>query len=73
MPLYEYVCEDCSHPFEALVLNGEAVSCPACRGEKVERQLSVPARPKVESSPLPTACRSTGPPCGPVCSRFNRS
>lgn len=69
MPLYEYVCQECQHPFEALVFTGEQPQCPACHGKNLERQLSLPARPP-ESSPLPTACNSSGPPCGPVCGRW---
>ncbi len=70
MPLYEYVCQECQHDFEALVFNSEAVTCSKCESEKVERKLSVPARPKAESAPLPTACNSSGPPCGPACGRW---
>jgi putative FmdB family regulatory protein len=70
VPLYEYVCQECQHDFEALVFNGEAVTCSKCESEKVERKLSVPARPKTESASLPTACNSSGPPCGPVCGRW---
>lgn len=69
MPLYEYICQDCQHPFEALVFNGDEPECPTCHGRKLERQLSLPARPP-EAASLPTACQSSGPPCGPVCSRF---
>ena len=72
MPMYEYVCQDCTHEFETLVFNGDKVSCPKCSGDKLERLLSVPGRPRVEAS-LPTACNSSGPPCGPVCRRFNGS
>ena len=70
MPLYEYVCQQCEHPFEALVFGGDVAECPQCRSRKLERQLSLPARPKAES--LPTACRSEGPPCGSMCSRFGK-
>jgi putative FmdB family regulatory protein len=70
MPLYEYVCQDCNHPFEALVFAGEQAECPRCRGRKLERQLSLPARPKTETTALPTACQSSGPPCGPACGRW---
>jgi putative FmdB family regulatory protein len=68
MPLYEYVCEECEQPFEALVFGNEQVQCPHCHSGKLARQLSLPARPKSE----PTACNSTGLPCGPVCSRWNK-
>jgi len=41
MPLYEFVCQDCRQRFEALVRRfGDAVSCPACAGGRVEKQLS---------------------------------
>ena len=64
MPLYEYTCRQCEHTFEALVFNGEAVECPECQGRKVERLLSVPARPREGPSSLPMSCNSDGPPCG---------
>ena len=73
MPMYEYVCRDCTHEFETLVFDGDEVHCPECDGVKLERLLSVPGRPRVAASPLPTACKSSGPPCGPMCSRFNNS
>ncbi|MFO0930699.1 MAG: zinc ribbon domain-containing protein [Gemmataceae bacterium] len=72
MPLYEYVCQECEHPFEALVFGDEQAECPQCRGQKLTRQMSLPGRPQVnEGSSLPTACRSQGPPCGQACSRWN--
>ena len=75
MPMYEYVCQDCTHEFETLVFNGDEVHCPKCSGDKLERLLSVPGRPRVGASPtsLPPACNSSGPPCGSMCRRFNDS
>jgi putative FmdB family regulatory protein len=70
MPLYEYTCKKCEHDFEALVLNGEAVSCPHCQSEKVKRLLSVPAKPRPVSSELPSSCNPNLPPCGPGCCRM---
>ncbi len=70
MPLYEYACQSCSHTFEELVFDGEQVECPSCRGTKLERLLSVPARPRAEGASLPMNCNSDGPPCGPVCRRW---
>jgi len=41
MPIYEYRCGDCEKSFETYVRAwGEAVSCPACQGGRVEKQLS---------------------------------
>lgn len=68
MPLYEYACQKCEHTFEALVMGNESVECPECKSAKLDRLLSIPARPR-ESSSLPMKCNSDGPPCGPRCSR----
>ena len=43
MPLFEYVCRDCSHRFERLhSYRSRAPRCPECGGRS-ERQLSAPA------------------------------
>jgi putative FmdB family regulatory protein len=70
MPLYEYACEKCDRTFEALVFDGESVSCPHCEGEKVERLLSVPAKPLQNTAELPMSCNPKLPPCGPGCCRL---
>ncbi len=42
MPIYEFNCNDCEHPFEELVFSrSEKVVCPKCGSAKVERALSV--------------------------------
>ena len=53
MPIYEYVCADCNRGFEKYVRSwNEAVACPGCSGEQVEKQLSA------------FACGTAGPdPC----------
>jgi putative FmdB family regulatory protein len=71
MPLYEYSCRNCQHPFEALVFDGEEVECPECHGTRVERLLSVPAKPPSEAASLPMRCDPSLPPCGaPGCRRM---
>ena len=40
MPIYEYKCLKCNEQFEALVLGGDNVSCPRCKGDKLERLMS---------------------------------
>jgi putative FmdB family regulatory protein len=72
MPLYEYACQKCSHTFEALVFDGDLVECPQCHGSKLERQWSVPARPRMNSgSSVPMGgCDPSLPPCGPACHRW---
>jgi len=69
MPLYEYECEKCEHTFEKLVSNSDAVACPKCQSERLRRLLSVPAKPLTQTAAV-TQCNSSGPPCGPRCSRF---
>jgi len=44
MPIYEYVCQDCSHEFDALRSMSqadEAIACTRCGGEHIKRKLSV--------------------------------
>lgn len=41
MPIYEYLCRQCAHEFELLVLKGsEAPACPSCRSGDLEQLLS---------------------------------
>ena len=40
MPLYEFQCRGCGHPFEILVRSGEQPACPACHSRDIERLLS---------------------------------
>lgn len=69
MPMYEYACQKCEHQFETLVFNGEQVECPECHSQKLERLLSVPARPRTEGA-LPMTCDPTTPPCGAGCRKL---
>ena len=41
MPIFEYVCEQCDHEFEALVYGSEKPECPKCHSKKLTAQLSV--------------------------------
>lgn len=44
MPLYEYVCKDCGHHFDALRSMKDAdkpIQCRSCHGEQTSRALSV--------------------------------
>jgi putative FmdB family regulatory protein len=75
MPLYEYVCRECDHAFEALVSGNDQVECPECHGRRLERQLSLPGLPQVKSGALPSACGDPSlPPCGaPGCRRTGQA
>jgi putative FmdB family regulatory protein len=68
MPIFEYVCKECQHQFEALVYGKEKAACPKCQSKKLEPQLSVFAvSAKSHSTPAMTAgpCGSCGDPRGP--------
>lgn len=68
MPIYEYVCASCNHAFEALLRGSEQPTCPACRGEDLQKQLSVFAVSTAGPSSRPMAagpCGSCGDPRGP--------
>jgi putative FmdB family regulatory protein len=79
MPIFEYVCKECKHEFEALVFGQQKAECPKCRSRKLEPQLSVFAvsaksgagtRPSFPvSSPGP--CGSCGDPRGPGACSLN--
>ena len=70
MPMYEYACRACEHTFEALVSSGRKVECPECHSGKLDRILSVPAKPRSSGQSLPTMCDPQAPPCGPGCCRL---
>ena len=42
MPLWDFICQDCEHEFEALVRGETAASCPKCESENLERQMALP-------------------------------
>ena len=69
MPVYEYVCRQCAHPFEELVFTGDAPpTCPACQAPDAERALSVVAVGRAETGAPARAmgpCGACGDPRGP--------
>jgi putative FmdB family regulatory protein len=40
MPIFEYICQQCDHEFEALVFGEQQAECPKCHGKKLSPQLS---------------------------------
>lgn len=40
MPLYEYICNECSHHFELIVHGSTIPGCPLCETKNIEKQLS---------------------------------
>ena len=58
MPIFEYICKQCDHQFEALVYGQQKAECPKCHGSKLAPQLSVFAVSAKGTSAAPA--RSTG-------------
>jgi len=77
MPIFEYICKECDHPFEALVYGDEKAQCPKCNSRKLAPQLSTFAVSTKVSASSPAsvsagACGSCGDPRGPgACSLRN--
>jgi putative FmdB family regulatory protein len=72
MPLYDFTCRECRQPFEKLVRKETevaAITCPNCSSSRVEKLLSLPAKPVNAPAGVGAAC-GQGPPCGaPWCQR----
>jgi putative FmdB family regulatory protein len=69
MPIFEYICKDCDHHFEALVYGQQKAECPKCNSRELAPQLSVFAvSAKSGSSSTASragACCTCGDPRGP--------
>jgi putative FmdB family regulatory protein len=68
MPIFEYVCKECQHEFEALIYGKEKVVCPKCESKKLEPKLSVfavSAKSNSATSMPSGPCGSCGSPDGP--------
>jgi putative FmdB family regulatory protein len=67
MPIFEYVCQECKHDFEALVFGKDKAECPKCHSKKLEPQLSVFAAvggTRSAAEPAAGPCGSCGDPRG---------
>lgn len=69
MPIFEYVCSQCSNEFETLVrASSPQVECPKCHSTELRKKLSAFAAPSHASgagADFPSACNSCGHPGGP--------
>jgi putative FmdB family regulatory protein len=71
MPIFEYICKECDHRFEALIYGKQKAACPKCHTTKLEPQLSVFAvsanstKSSSASASPSGACGSCGDPRGP--------
>ncbi|MCE9530947.1 MAG: zinc ribbon domain-containing protein [Planctomycetes bacterium] len=72
MALYDFKCRDCGCSFEKLIRKDAEIAtlaCPTCTSAKVEKQISLPAKPVNSPAGMPVSC-GVGPPCGaPHCQR----
>ncbi len=67
MPIFEYICQECQHEFEALVFGRDKARCPKCKGKKLSPKLSVfatSAKGSASASVSTGACGSCGDPRG---------
>jgi putative FmdB family regulatory protein len=62
MPIFEYVCKQCQHQFEALVFGKQKAACPKCESKKLAPRLSVFALSS-KGGTTPQRSLSAGP-CG---------
>jgi len=68
MPIFEYICQECQHEFEALVFGRDKAKCPKCQSQKLSPQLSVFAVSAKSSRGKPAStgpCETCGDPRGP--------
>ena len=64
MPIFEYICKECQHEFEALIFGAQKAECPKCQSKKLQQQLSVFAvSAKSGAGSQPPMSMSSGP-CG---------
>ncbi len=65
MPIYEYICGDCGHRYEQIVLSQrQVISCPKCSSPNHTLQLSVFSAPAKSSA---GASDSVAVPMGGAC------
>ena len=67
MPIYSYRCTACETEFEQLVRGDTRVACPECEGRKLERLMSLPARPAAAGKAAAPDVSRLGPPAGGGC------
>jgi putative FmdB family regulatory protein len=59
MPIFEYLCAECGHKFEAIVLGEQKAECPQCHTAELEQQLSRFSAHAHSSAPAASSCGQT--------------
>ena len=67
MPVYEFTCRRCRHPFEFLQLGSEPATCPRCESRELDKRFSVfgVGGDGATMDDAPGACGTCGDPRGP--------
>jgi len=73
MPIFEYRCRECHHPFETLVTADRRPACPTCGSADLDKQISVFAVSGRTHEPSVPAgsCGTCGDPRGPGACNLN--
>lgn len=66
MPIFEYICKDCKHSFEKLVMGSAKPECPSCHGKQLAQKFSVFSA-SVTSPRIAESGRNVGPSMGGCC------
>ncbi len=51
MPIYDFVCGNCQHEFEDIVVKSEIPACPKCAGTNITKKVSAPSPLKTGAFP----------------------
>ena len=75
MPIYAYICQECSHHFESLVQGSTMPECPKCHAKNLDKQLTlfaVSGNGGIDSlEGGPGGCGTCGDPRGPGACSLN--
>lgn len=70
MPIYEFICRECSKDFEMLVpaSKRDSTECPECGSNRTARRISLTAPAQIKSGGSSSSMASSGEGCGaPSC------
>ena len=75
MPIFAYICQECSHHFESLVQGSTIPECPKCNARNLEKQLTAFAVGGSDGASAfesnPGSCGTCGDPRGPGACSLN--